>query len=123
MTNDPPILRNSLIATPITVGLASSFGVDHAVAAGVSSALVLVNFWVLSVLGPPIVRALARGESPALWVAALLAKFALFFGAYYLLFQILPPFGLGLGFVSLLIGTLLTGIQLARQDASTVREA
>lgn len=124
MTTHPPILRNSVLATPITLGVAAGFGVEHAIAAGVSSAVVLLNLWVLSILVPPMTRALARGEPTAgLWGAALIAKFVLLFGTYYLLFRVLPPFGLGLGFVSLMVGTLITGIELAWQDRSPIEEA
>jgi hypothetical protein len=95
---------------------AALLGVDHAVAAGVAGALVLLNLWVLSVLGPRVVRSLARGEPPTLWVAAIGAKFVLFVGAFVLLLKALPPLGIALGFVPLLAGTLITGIWLAAQD-------
>lgn len=134
MTTHPPILRNSVLATPITLGVAAVFGLatgspsasraaELAVAAAVSSGVVLLNLWVLSVLVPPMIRAIARQEAPLLWSSALVAKFILLFVTYYLLFQFLPPFGLGLGFISLMVGTLITGIELAWQDNARVEEA
>ncbi len=30
--------------------------------------------------------------------------------------KVLPPFGLAMGFVPMLVGTLITGIQLAREE-------
>jgi hypothetical protein len=123
MTTDPPILRNSALATPFALAVGALFGWDHVLAAAVSSAVLVGNLWVLSILGPPLVRSLARGTQPALWVAALLAKFVLLFGVYALLFQFLPPLGLGLGVVTLMMGTLLTGLELARRETSNIGEA
>jgi hypothetical protein len=119
MTNEPPILRNSALAAPVSVGLAAFFGWDHAVAAAVSSALVLGNAWALSKLGPAVVGRIARGERVAPLAALLLGKMIVFFGVYLFLLRFLPGLGLGLGFVSLTLGTLLTGLSPADAQPST----
>src|SRR5262245_4678605 len=113
MTNNPPILRNSLLALPVAplVGLTSS--VTDAVAALLSGLMVVGNLWVLSVLAPRLIRSIARGESPALWMAALLAKFALLVLLWGALLRNLPALGLVMGFLPMLVGTLVTGLQYA----------
>lgn len=140
-TTDPPILRNSALATPfvvLAVGLA--LGWSEALGAAVGAGLVLANLWVLSVVGPRLVSSLAREElasrgvgndpsggsapgtgatsPPVFWMVALLAKFVLLIGAFALLFRFLPAFGLLLGFVPLMLGTLGTGITLALHETA-----
>jgi hypothetical protein len=116
MTTNPPILRNSLLATPVAVlaGLVSS--VPDAFAALVSTGVVLGNLWVLGVLGPRLVTSVAQGESTVLWVGALLAKIVVVIGVFVAMLQVLPPFGLAMGFLPMLVGTLVTGVQLARLE-------
>lgn len=129
MTTDPPILRNSALATPLVVAaVALWLGWDQAVGTAVGSALVLANLWVLGTITPRVLAGLARDEltsrhepapptdplPTAFWLAALLAKFVVLIGGFLLLFQWLPAFGLMLGFAPLMLGTLGTGILLAR---------
>lgn len=121
MTTNPPILRNSLLATPLAVVAGLAISVPDAFAALVSSVVILANLWILGVLGPRLVTSLARDESPTLWVVALLAKFVLLIVVFVAMLQVLPPFGLAMGFLPMLVGTLATGIQLAR--AEPVEEA
>ena len=115
-TTTPPILRNAALAMPVAVGIAALWGPDHALAATVSGLLVLANLWVLSILGPRLVTAVAREELSGLWAAALAAKFLLLAAALVGLVKVLPPLGIALGFVPLLAGTLITAIQLAQQE-------
>jgi hypothetical protein len=124
-TTNPPILRNSALALPAAVALAALWGGDHAVAAAISGLLTLANLWVLTVVGPRLVTAIAREELSALWAAALVAKFILLTGALIGLLRILPPLGLALGFVPLVLGTLVTALQLAalEQDDPAPGEA
>lgn len=98
----------------VVAGLLNS--VPDAVAALVSSVAVLANLWILSVLGPRLVKSIAREESPVLWVVAILAKFVLLMVLFVAMLKVLPPFGLAMGFVPMLVGTLITGIQLAREE-------
>jgi hypothetical protein len=117
--NDPPILRNSALAAPLVVlGVALTLGAGDAVGAAIGSAVVLVNLWVLSVLGPRLVKALARDESTVLWMVALAAKFVLLIGTFFVLLRTVSPFGLMLGFVPLMVGALGTGMQLALQESA-----
>ena len=118
MTTNPPILRNCALALPVAIGVAALWGADHALAAAASGLLVLANLWVLTVLGPRFVTALAREEISALWAAALLAKFILLAGLLIGLVKVLPPLGLAFGFIPLLIGTLATALQLAQEEAA-----
>lgn len=107
-----------MLSVPLGVVCGAFDGVEGAVAAFVSSAVVIANLWVLSVLGPRLVTSLAREESPMLWAAALAAKFALLIGVFLGMLRVFPPMGVAMGFVPLLVGTLATGIQLARADAA-----
>src|SRR5687767_10649692 len=117
MTNNPPILRNSALVAPFAVGVGFFFGPSTALAAAISSGVVLLNLWVLSVLGPRLVQAIARNEPGAgLFAAALVAKFLLVALATIWMASTLPPIGVALGFVPLLGGTLVTAIELARAD-------
>lgn len=118
-TPELPLLRNCALSWPVAVGVAAGWGSQHALAAGICGGLVIGNLWLLSVLGSKLVEAIAKEDSSAaLWMAALLAKFLLFAGLLALAGRTLPPLGLALGFVPLLLGTLLTGIELAvRQPA------
>jgi len=116
-TQDPPILRNSALATPVVVlAVALVRGPWEAVGTLVGSAVVLGNLWVLSILGPRLISALANERDPTVWMASLLAKFVLLIGLFLLLFKVLPAFGLMLGFVSLMLGTLATGLELAIRE-------
>lgn len=122
MTNTPPILRNSALTVPVVVAAAwAVWGPDHALAAALSSALLLANLWSLSVLGPRVVEGVAApGGDPwlGLWAAAIAAKFLLLAGAFVALARLLPPVGMAVGFVPMLLGTFLTALQLARAQAA-----
>jgi hypothetical protein len=102
----------------VAVVVGSVLGVDQGIACLVGSAAVLGNVWVLSILGPRLVGALARGRDPWLWSVALFAKFFLVIGLFLLMYRVLPAFGLLLGFVPLMLGTLATGLQLAAREDS-----
>jgi len=114
-TNTSPILRNSTLVLPVAALGAAVLSWDHAAGAAASGALMLANLWALSVLGPRLVVAIARDEPVGLWVAALVAKFALVAVALVLLAKIVPPIAIAIGFVPLLAGTLITALQLAQQ--------
>ncbi|MEM6925289.1 MAG: hypothetical protein AAF602_00055 [Myxococcota bacterium] len=116
-TSELPLLRNCAISWPIAVGVALLWGIDHAVAAGISGAVVVANLWLLSVLSSKLVEGIAR-EDPrtALWMAALFAKFALFAGLLLLVGRSFPLLGVAFGFLPLLLGTLLTGIEIAVKE-------
>ena len=116
MTTNPPILKNSALVLPFAVAVGALWGIDFAIAAAASGLLALANLWVLSVLGPRLVTAIAREEFSALWVAALVAKFILLAALLVGMVQFLPPLGIALGFVPLLVGTLITAVQLAQAD-------
>jgi hypothetical protein len=122
--NDPPILRYGALSAPaVAICVGAALGLDHGVGAAVGAAVVLLNFWVLSVLGPRVVASVARDEPPTFWILALLAKFVLLIGGFFLLFQVLPAFGLLLGFVPMMIGTLAAGIHHGLQEAASERRA
>lgn len=118
MTTNPPILRNSALSLPLAVACGAAHSGEAAVAAALSSLLVLGNLWVLSVVGPRLVKSLADGEFPGFWASALAAKFFLLLGGFVALTRVLPPFGVAMGFVPLLVGTLVTAVQLAQAEAS-----
>lgn len=118
MTTNPPILRNSALALPVAVALGAAHSGEGALGAGLASLLVLGNLWVLSVVGPRLVKSLADGEFPGLWAAALVAKFFLLVGGFVGLVQVLPPIGVAMGFVPLMVGTLATAVQLAQAEAA-----
>lgn len=128
MTTPLPILRNSILAIPFGVLAGAVISPADAGAAFISSLVVLGNLWLLSVLSERAIAALARQhEEPApgspdnagegmdatLWMGAIGAKFVLLLLLYVGMLQVLPPFGLAMGFVPMLIGVLATGIGLA----------
>jgi hypothetical protein len=121
-TNDPPILRYGALSAPaVAICVGAVLGLEHGAGTAVGSAVVLTNFWVLSVLGPRVVASVARDEPPTFWVLALLAKFVVLIGGFFLLFQVLPPFGLLLGFVPMVVGTLAAGIHHGLREAASER--
>jgi hypothetical protein len=128
-TTDPPILRNSALAAPlVVVAVALVLGPMEAVGTAVGSAAMIGNLWLLSLLAPRFVASMAdessSGASPAFWAVALLAKFVLLIGLFVGLFEVLPAFGVALGFVPLMVGALGTGIHLAltERDTGTAEE-
>ncbi len=122
MTTTPPILRNSALTAPVAVALAwAIWGPEHALAAALTSALLLGNLWSLSILGPRIVQGVAApGGDPwlGLWAGAIAAKFLLVAGAFVALAKLLPPVGMAMGFLPMLIGPFVTALQLARADTA-----
>lgn len=119
MTPNPelPLLRNCAVCWPVAVGVASLWGVDHAVAAGISGAVVVLNLWLLSVLSGKLVEGIAREDQrTALWMAALFAKFALFAGLLVFVGRSFPLLGVAFGFLPLMLGTLVTGIEIAVRE-------
>ncbi|HHO50458.1 MAG TPA: hypothetical protein ENK18_06175 [Deltaproteobacteria bacterium] len=123
MTTTPPILRNCALASPLALLGAAPLGLDHVVAATLSTSLVLANLWALSILGPRLVQSVAEETFAGLWLAALGAKFILIAAILVGMVQILPPMGIALGFVPLLVGTLATGLQLAQVEAEAEARA
>jgi uncharacterized membrane protein len=118
MTNHPPILRYSALALPLAVGPAFTVSVQHGVGATCSAVLLLVNFWVLSALGPRVVAGFAREEGDpfmALWLSALVAKLLLLVGAFLWMVRVFPPPAVAVGFLPILLGTLGAAVQLARE--------
>lgn len=118
MTNHPPILRNSVLVLPLAVVPAFSVSTGHGVGATVSALLLLGNLWVLSTLGPRVVSGLARPDGDpwlGLWVGAIGAKFFLLVGAFLWLAQTFPAAAVAVGFLPILLGTLVTAVQLARE--------
>jgi len=119
MTPSPEqqLLRNCAVSWPVAVGVAALWSWPHAIAAGISGAIVVANLWTLSVLSGKLVEGIAReDQSTALWTAALFAKFALFAGLLVLVGRSLPLLGVALGFLPLMLGTLLTGIEIALRE-------
>jgi len=120
MTTELPILRSVLISAPVAVAGAALLGADEALAATVSAGVVLLNLGIMAVLGPRLVGSVAADDGQAaLWGAALCAKFLLLLGIYAGLVRILPPVGLAIGFVPLLLGTLLAALVSARRAMAT----
>ena len=121
MTQNPPILPNSALCVPLAVALGFLWGLEGAATALLSSLVVLSNLWVLSILGPRLVAAVAREEQgvAALCGAAIVAKFVLVAGIYVWMAKHLPPQAIALGFLPMLGGTLITALVLARADART----
>ena len=118
MTTNPPILANSAKIVPVAVALGLAWDLQTAAAALLSSLVVLLNLWVLSLLGPMLVRDLAKEDPRAgLWAAALLAKFVLMAAAYAWMARSVPPIGVALGFLPMVGGTLLTAVMLALAEA------
>ena len=119
MTNHPlMIVKNCALALPLGVVAGALYGAEHALAAGLSSLVLLANLWALSVLGPRVVHSLARGESPVFWMVAIGAKFVLLMAIFLGLVRVLPAIGLAMGFVPLIVGTLATGIVLGLAEAA-----
>src|SRR6476646_11949432 len=118
MTNNPPILQNSALVVPVSVAVGLLWGVDTAGTALLSSVVALSNLWVLSILGPRLVMAVAREEQgmAVLCGAGIVAKFVFVAAAYVWMAKNLPPNGVALGFVPMLGGTLITALVLARAD-------
>lgn len=112
-TTTTPLLRNVAICIPLTVGGAAWFDAAIALGAVASSLLVLANLTILSVLVPGILRAIASQRSPALLMGLVLVKFVLFTVLLLWLTRTFPPMGVVLGFVPMVLGTLITGIELA----------
>jgi hypothetical protein len=121
MTTNPPILPNSALVVPIAVALGFLWGPDTAATALLSSIVSLSNLWVLSILGPRLVSAIAREEQgiAALCAVAIAGKFLLVAAIYAWMAQHLPPYGIALGFLPMLGGTLITALVIARADAQT----
>lgn len=131
MTTTLPILKNSALAIPLGIVIGAFAGPADAVAALVSSLVVIGNLWLLHILSARALAALARqysekspgddsGESGAevmLWMGALGAKFVLLLLLYLGMLKFLSPFGLAMGFVPMLVGVLVTGIQLALAES------
>ena len=120
-TTTLPLLRNAAFSVPLAVLLGALWGAEHAVAAAVSSGVMLANFWALSLLGPRVVASLARGRDAVPWVGLLGLKFLVVCGVLLGLVRVFPPVGVALGFVPLVVGVLVTGIMAAQEEAA--REA
>lgn len=118
MTNNPPILQNSALVVPLAVGAGLFWGTDTALTALLSSIVALSNLWVLSILGPRLVMAIAREEQgmAVLCGAGITAKFLFVAAAYVWMAKTLPPVGVALGFLPMLGGTLITAVILAKAD-------
>lgn len=110
MTSLPPILRNSALAVPFTVGLGAAFGGDEAMAAGLTGLIVVANLGALAFAGPKVVHLLAHEGRTGLWGPALILKTALMLGLTLQLAQWLPPLGVGLGLSSMMFGAFLTAL-------------
>lgn len=121
MTQNPPILPSSALVVPIAVALGFFWGLEGAATALLSSLVALSNLWVLSILGPRLVAAIAREEQgmAALCGLGIVAKFLLVAGLYAWMATHLPPQAVALGFLPMLGGTLITALVLARADAQT----
>ncbi len=116
-TSELPLLRNCAVSWPVAVGVAAFWSPAHAIATGISGGLVIANLWLLSVLSSKLVEGIAREDArTALWMAALFAKFALFAGLLALVGRSFPLLGVAFGFLPLLLGTLLTGIEIALKE-------
>lgn len=117
---DPPILPYSAVAIlPVAAMVWLSIDLPHALGSVVGSAVVLFNLWLLSVLGPRLVASLAGDRSPVMWLLALFAKFVLLIAVFFSLFRVLPPYGLLLGFVPMLVGTLAAGVRMALAESAS----
>jgi len=106
----PPILRNSALAWPLTVGLGAAFGLPTAAAAGASGLLCLANLAALALVGPKFVESLARSEGGGLWGPLLVFKTIAMLVVMLRLLEVLPPLGIGLGLSSLMFGALMTAL-------------
>jgi hypothetical protein len=121
MTTDLPIVPCVLLAAPLAVAGAAFLGPAAAGAAAFSAAVVLVNLWSLSVLGPRLVASIASDDGQAwLWAAALCAKFVLLLALYAGMARVLSPAGLAIGLVPLPLGTLLAALAAARAPPATL---
>ncbi len=120
MTTHPPILRNSALSLPLVIVVGFIMSQPAGIGAAITGVFMLANLWVFSILGPRIVQAVATGESVALWSAGLGAKSLLLLGGVYGLLTLFPPEGVALGLVTLMLGTMLTALQLARQPLPEV---
>jgi hypothetical protein len=121
-TTHLPILRCSALSAPFAVLGSAVFGPGAVAAAAVSSLVVLVNLWVLAVLGPRLVGSLAANDgegdgTAGLWAAALCGKFVLILAVFVGLVQVLPPVGLAMGFLSIPAGTVVAALLPARSDS------
>ncbi len=120
MTTELPILRSVLATAPLAVAGAAFLGTDEALAAAVSATVVLLNLGAMAILGPRMIASVAADDGQAaLWAAALFAKFVLVLAIFAGLTQVLAPVGLAVGFVPLLLGTLLAALVSARRVNAT----
>ncbi len=110
MTTLPPILRNSALAWPLTVGLGAAFGEATAWAAGAAGLLAVANMGAMSFVGSRFIASLSRAEGGGLWGPLLIIKTGLMVGVVTELLEVLPPLGVGLGLSSLMFGALLTAL-------------
>lgn len=118
MTTTTPLLRNVAVCIPLTVGIAGLFDVQVAIGATASGLLVLANLLALRWLVSGIVTAVAEQRSPVLLMSLAVAKFVLFTVLLLAISRAVPPMGLVLGFVPMVAGTLLTGIELALRESA-----
>lgn len=126
MTSHPPILRYSALALPLAVGPAFAVSVVHGVGATCSALLLLANFWVLSVVGPRIVAGMAKEDGDPwmpLWVSALVAKLGLLVAAFLWLIRVFPAPAIAVGFLPILLGTLVAAVQMGRAAEAAASEA
>jgi hypothetical protein len=110
MTTPPPILRNCLLAVPVSVGLGAAFGEATALAAAAAAVLMVVNIGAMSFVGSRFVASLARSEGGGLWGPLLIMKTGLMLTVVVELMEALSPLGVGLGLSTLLFGALFTGL-------------
>ena len=116
MTINRLLLRNAALCVPVSVGLGVLWSWDHAVAALISCLVVVVNLWVLSILGPRVVMSLSKQQNPTFWMALLGLKFIVLACVLIVLVRGYPPVGVALGFVPLVLGGLITGIELGLEE-------
>lgn len=140
MMTTPQILRNSVLSIPVGVLAGACASWEDAGAALLSSIVCVANLWSLSILTERAIDALASQQGPepldgqepgaeargdgfasALWFGAIAAKFILLLLLYWGMLQVLPPFGLAMGFVPLMVGIFITGLLQARTQTSKER--
>jgi hypothetical protein len=113
------LFRNAVLLVPLAVlpGLWASPA--HGLAAFLSSVVLLANFRALSILGPRLVMGSADPDGDP-WLplvgGGLVIKTGVLLLAFRLMLRHLPPEGVALGFLPILLGTLVTAFQLTRLE-------
>ena len=119
MTNNPPILRNSLLALPVLgAGAAFSGGLTLGMQVIVAGLAAVANLALLQWLTGRATARVASGDDPGLSGMMITLKLMLTLPLFALLMQLLAPLSAVIGFTTVVVGVAVTGLSLALFDSS-----